>query len=202
MLHTHALREGKHHYYRRLCNNVGSLRVFCKKERRVSLFKRKSTYEVDVSEAIDTWGDTVMRVAHRCMGNVPDAEDVFQTVFMRLLKSKSRIDDEEHLKAWLIRVTINCSYDELRKRKPTSALHETSVVFEDEEPRLSKTSLEKAIDSLVPPIRRTVIHLYYYEGYSTEEIAGITGEKPSTVRSHLHRARNALRISLEGAGDE
>ena len=157
---------------------------------------------VALEGAMERWGDTVLRLAVSRMGNAADAEDVFQTVFMKLLKSKSRIDDEEHLKAWLIRVTINCSYDELRKRKPTSALHETSVVFEDEEPRLSKTSLEKAIDSLVPPIRRTVIHLYYYEGYSTEEIAGITGEKPSTVRSHLHRARNALRISLEGAGDE
>ena len=157
---------------------------------------------VALEGAVERWGDTVLRLAVSRMGNAADAEDVFQTVFMKLLKSKSRIDDEEHLKAWLIRVTINCSYDELRKRKPTSALHETSVVFEDEEPRLSKTSLEKAIDSLVPPIRRTVIHLYYYEGYSTEEIAGITGEKPSTVRSHLHRARKALRISLEGAGDE
>lgn len=168
----------------------------------MSLFKRKSAYEVDVGEAIDTWGDTVMRVAHRGMGNIADAEDVFQTVFMRLLKSKSRIEDEEHLKAWLIRVTINCCYDELRKRRPTSVLNEASAVVEDDEPRLSKSSLEKAIDSLVPPIRRTVIHLYYYEGYSTEEIATILGEKPSTVRSHLHRARNALRISLEGAGDE
>lgn len=166
------------------------------------LFKREGGHEVDVGEAIDVWGDTVMRVAHRIMGNVPDAEDVFQTVFMRLLKSNARIEDEEHLKAWLLRVTINCCYDELRKRKPTCVLDEASAVTEYEEPRLSKTSLEKAIDLLVPPIRRTVIHLYYYEGYSTDEIAKITGEKPSTVRSHLHRARNALRISLEGAGDE
>lgn len=168
----------------------------------MNLFKRNSAYEVDVGEAIDTWGNTVMRVAHRCMGNVQDAEDVFQTVFMKLLKSKKQIANEEHLKAWLIRVTINCCYDEMRKRRPTSVLCEASAVTEDEEPHLSKTSLEKAIDALAPPIRRTVIHLYYYEGYSTEEIAEVTGEKPSTVRSHLHRARNALRISLEGAGDE
>ncbi|MEF9877356.1 MAG: sigma-70 family RNA polymerase sigma factor [Gordonibacter sp.] len=168
----------------------------------MSLFKRKRIYEVDVGEAIDAWGDTVMRVAHRCMGNVTDAEDMFQTVFMRLFKSKARIKDEEHLKAWLIRVTINCCYDELRKRRPTSVLHEASAVAEDDESRRPKSSLEKAIDSLCPPIRKTVIHLYYYEGYSTEEIAKITGEKPSTVRSHLHRARNALRISMEGAGDE
>lgn len=168
----------------------------------MSLFKRKSAYEVDVGKAIDMWGDTVMRVAHRCMRNVPDAEDVFQTVFMRLLKSKAAIDSEEHLKAWLIRVTTNCCYDELRKRRPTAILDEASAIIEDEEPYLSKSSLEKAIDSLVPPIKRSIIHLYYYEGYTTEEIAKIIGEKPATVRSHLYRARKALRISLEGADDE
>ena len=178
------------------------MHVFSKKERRVSPFKKKSAYEVDVGKAIDTWGDTVMRVAHRYMGNVPDAEDVFQTVFMRLFKSEVHITDEEHLKAWLIRVTINCCYDELRKRRPTTVLEETSAIMGTENLQLSITPLEKAIDSLIPPIRRTVIHLYYYEGYSTDEIAEITGEKPATVRSHLHRARKALRISLEGANDE
>ncbi|WP_241156475.1 MULTISPECIES: RNA polymerase sigma factor [unclassified Adlercreutzia] len=168
----------------------------------MSLFNRKSAYDVDVDEAIDVWGDTVMRVAQRLTGNTADAEDVFQTVFMRLLRSKVRIESDEHLKAWLIRVTVNCCYDVLRKRRPTAILDEESAITRDEDPCLSKTPLESAIDALVPPIRRTVIHLYYYENYSTEEIASIIGEKPATVRSHLHRARKALRISLEGAGDE
>ena len=164
--------------------------------------KKKSDYKVDVGEAIDIWGNTVMRLAHRHMGNIPDAEDVFQTVFMRLFKARHTINDAEHLKAWLIRVTINCCYDELRKRRPTSMLEETSAIEIEQDPLIQKTSLEKAIDSLVPPLRRTVIHLYYYEGYKTEEIALLVGEKPATVRSHLHRARNALKISMEGAGDE
>lgn len=168
----------------------------------MGLFKKERAYEVDVGKAVDVWGDTVMRVAHRIMGNVSDAEDVFQTVFLRLCKSRTRIENEEHLKAWLIRVTINCCYDELRKRKPTCTLDEESIVADCEEPNLLKTSLEQAIDSLAPPIRRAVIHLYYYEGYSTDEIAKITGEKPSTVRSHLHRARAALKISLEGRDHE
>lgn len=188
--------------HRRHHNAFGPPRKFAQKEQQVSLFRRKNAYEVDVGEAIDAWGDTVMRVAHRYMGSMSDAEDVFQTVFMRLLKSKPRISDEEHLKAWLIRVTLNCCYDELRKRQPTFELNEDSAIAQDEELSLSKTSLEQAIESLVPPIRRTVIYLYYYEGYTTNEIAKIIGEKPATVRSHLHRARNALRISLEGASDE
>lgn len=133
-----------------------------------------------------------MRVAQRVTGNTADAEDVFQTVFMRLFKSKDRIESEEHLKAWLIRVAINCCYDVLRKRRPTSVLYEETSIVEDEEARLPKTPLERAIDALAPPIRKTVIHLYYYENYSTEEIAEIVGEKPATVRSHLYRVRLLL----------
>ena len=98
----------------------------------MSPFRKKSAFEVDVGDAIDTWGDTVMRVAQRVTGNTADAEDVFQTVFMRLFKSKDRIESEEHLKAWLIRVAINCCYDVLRKRRPTSVLDEETAIVEDE----------------------------------------------------------------------
>ncbi len=163
--------------------------------------RREGSFEVDVCEAVDVWGDTVLRMAARYMGNRHDAEDVFQTVFMRLLKFKDKIADEDHLKAWLIRVTLNCCYDELRKRRPTAELEESDAVEEMDEFSLSKTALERAIDGLAPAMK-SAIHLYYFEGYSTEEIAEIFGEKPSTVRSHLHRARKALRISLEGAADE
>lgn len=166
------------------------------------LLGKKAPYDVDASAAIDIWGDTVLRTAHRYLGNLPDAEDVFQTVFMRLVSSKTSFADEEHLKAWLLRVTINCCYDVLRKRKPTVGIEEADGLEDRSEAgTVEGSALEAAIEALSPPIRRVVIHLYYFEGYSTDEIAQITGENPSTVRSHLRRARAALKITLEGAHD-
>lgn len=164
------------------------------------LGKRKS-YEVDVDKAMDEWGDTVLRMAVRRLGNVHDAEDVFQVVFMRLLRSKEKIVDDEHLKAWLLRVTLNCCYDVLRRKKPTVALDEADGLEAEKGLSLSEIALHKALEALSPS-QKTAVHLYYFEGYSTDEIAAITGDKPSTVRSHLHRARKALRITLEGADDE
>ncbi len=142
-----------------------------------------------------------MKLALRRMGNMADAEDVFQSVFMRLHQNKERMNDEDHLKAWLLRTTMNCCYDILRKKKSSLPIEEARMVAEKEEATAQELDLHSAIDAL-PPAMQTVIHLFYFEGYATEEIAKITGEKPSTVRSHLHRARKALKISLKGVGNE
>ena len=116
-----------------------------------------------LEDAVGRWGDTVLRLAASRTGNRADAEDVFQTVFLRLHQGGKRFRDDEHLKAWLLHVTVNCCNDLHR-----SPWHR----------------------------KRTAVHLHYYEGYATEEIARITGERPATVRSHLHRARKALKIDL------
>ena len=122
---------------------------------------------VALESAMERWGDTVLRLATSRMGSIADAEDVFQTVFMRLLQSRERFTDDEHLKAWLLRVTINCCNDV--HRSPWSK---------------RRAELDDAV------------HLFYFEGYATDEIAQITGERSGTVRSHLHRARKALKINL------
>ena len=70
------------------------------------LFRKREA--VDVEEALHTYGDMVYRLALVQMKNRSEAEDVFQEVFLRLVRYKDRIDGQEHLKAWLIRVTVNC----------------------------------------------------------------------------------------------
>ena len=151
-----------------------------------------------LKNAMETWGDTVLRLACSSLRDKNDAEDVYQAVFLKLYNSKQVFMSEEHLKAWLLRVTINCCKDELKsaRRNRTEPLEEhyaSSAVFEvadevDEE-------LMAAVSEL-PEKQRVALHLFYFEDLSTEEIASITNEKPSTVRSHLHRARQALRTSL------
>ena len=168
---------------------------------------------VALESAMERWGDTVLRLATSRMGNVSDAEDVFQTVFMRLLQSRDRFVDDEHLKAWLLRVTVNCCNDAHRspwsKRRSelddaTAAKLRASELDEPGRERpddaLARRDLERgelsAALARLTPRQRTAVHLFYFEGYATDEIARITGERPGTVRSHLHRARKALKIDL------
>lgn len=168
---------------------------------------------IALESAIEHWGDTVLRLAASRLGNIADAEDVFQTVFMRLMQSSERFTDDDHLKAWLLRVTLNCCNDVHRspwnKRRTelndataatlrASALDEPGHNREDDgfaAHNLDRDDLIAALARLTDQ-QRTAVHLFYFEGYATDEIAKITGERPSTVRSHLHRARKALKINL------
>ena len=163
--------------------------------------------QLTTEEIVEQYADMVYRVAVNETGSRTDAEDVFQEVFLRLVKYRDRITTEEHLKAWLIRVTVNCS------RKQTGSSWNKKVVYlhEDEndttpddsavnayaEVENADSALTEAVSKL-PQHYRTVIYLFYYEEHSVLEIAKILGEKESTIKSRLHRAREMLKIKLEG----
>lgn len=139
--------------------------------------------------------NTLFRAALAILGDVQEAEDAVQDTFLRYLEKRPELYDEAHEKAWLLRVTANSckSILRLRRRHP-------SVELLDVYPAPDKESREvlEAVLSL-PQNQRAAVHLFYYEGYSTEEIARILGQRPGTVRSHLSRAREALRRRLKGA---
>jgi len=137
---------------------------------------------------------TVYRLALARTGQKSDAEDVFQEVFLRYVRKKPRFQSEEHEKAWFLRVTVNCANNLYLSafRKNTAPLDEKIPAPEQDEP-----FLEEYLQQL-SPICRTVIHLYYYEGLQTEEIAKLLHKSPSTIRATLTRARKALKISMEG----
>ena len=163
--------------------------------------------QLTTEEIVEQYADMVYRVAVNETGNRTDAEDVFQEVFLRLVKYRDRITTKEHLKAWLIRVTTNCA------RKHTGSSWSKKVVYFNEEENDIKpdenavsayeevenadSSLTKAVSKL-PERYRIVVYLFYYEEHSVAEIARILGEKESTVKSRLHRAREMLKIKLEG----
>ena len=158
-----------------------------------------------LEDAVGRWGDTVLRLAASRTGNRADAEDVFQTVFLRLHQGGKRFRDDEHLKAWLLHVTVNCCNDLHRSpwHRKRAALGDDDVARLADRPGPNAPEgaagrddeLEAALARLSDR-QRTAVHLHYYEGYATDEIARITGERPATVRSHLHRARKALKIDL------
>lgn len=150
-------------------------------------------YKITASEAFQKYSDMVYRLAFARLKNKYDADDVLQDVFMRFIKHKEKAESEEHVKALLIRITINCSKSLL-----------SSSWFKRTEPLSENLSVSDEVsDTLDAVLRlsqkyRTVIHLHYYMGYSVEEIAHILKSKPSTVKSQLHRARQKLKIELEG----
>ncbi len=152
------------------------------------------------AEALHQYADMVYRLAYAQVRNRTDADDIFQEVFIRLVKSKPGFENDEHMKAWLIRVTVNCA-----KSLWLSSWKKRMVFWEDEQLNripaegapAGNEALEEALDSLPMKMRR-VIHLFYYEEMSVDEIAEALNEKPSTIRSQLSRARKALKKTLTG----
>jgi RNA polymerase sigma-70 factor (ECF subfamily) len=154
---------------------------------------------------MDLWGSSVYKLAFAHTASKTDAEDIYQEVFVRLFKDKTCFNDDEHLKAWLLKVTMNCCRDLARlgwKRK-VSMMDDFENTREAvvEEDVGTVHDLVKALESL-PEAMRSVVHLYYYEDYSAEEIAKLLGINPSTVRTRLQRARGKLKTLLGGVEND
>lgn len=131
------------------------------------------------------------------MKNQQDAEDVFQETFIRLVKYNPIFKNEEHEKAWLLRVAINCCNDAFSQQKKhlSSELHEN--ISNDDQ--IEDHSVLAVVGKLSDPYK-TAIHLFYYEDLPIKEIALIMDQKESTVKSHLHRGKKLLKILLEKEG--
>ena len=154
-----------------------------------------------IRQAMGAWGGSVWRLALAQTGSKEDAEDVYQDVFLRLAQSATEFSSQEHLKAWLLRVAVNRCHDVARLRSRRPAVPLDSMPFEPSDAGPLSPDEVRALWEAVgelPESMRVVIHLYYQEGYSGKEIAGLLGLEPSTVRTRLQRARAQLKISLGG----
>ena len=157
----------------------------------------KSRTDVSSDEIIRRHFDMVYRLALSQTRNVANAEDVTQEVFLRFIQKYDSFQSDEHIKAWLIRVTVNCSKSIFmnawnRKTVPLT----DKISFDTPE----KSEVYFAVQSL-PSKYRTVIHLFYYEDMSVKEIAAAMGLTQSTVKSRLFRGREMLRTKLKGGYD-
>lgn len=146
------------------------------------------------SQAVERWGDLVWRLALARTGSVPDAEDVFQEVFLRYFRHEDKLESDEHRKAWLIRCTINRAKSLVmspwrRRTVPLETAAEVGVADDYREVYAAVLAL--------PAKYRTVIHLYYFEGLSVAETAAALGRAEGTVKSQLNRGRDLLRKALK-----
>lgn len=151
-----------------------------------------------LEKMIEKYSDMVYRLAFTRTKSKENSEDVYQEVFLRLYKKLPNFESEEHEKAWLIKVTINCSKNLLSSSffKNTTEIKE-EIVFETKE----RHDIYYAVQEL-PVKYRTIIHLYYYENYKINEISKILKIKENTVKSQLLRAREKLKEKIKGGIEE
>ena len=145
---------------------------------------------------VETHAPSVYRLAYARTGNRDDAEDVMQEVFLRLMRAAPDFRDDEHAKAWLLRVAANCAGDLFRSawRRKARPLEEAQGLTQ---PGQEMSSVLEAVMTL-PSNYRIPLHLFYYEGYSVAEIARLLGKSEDVIRTRLHRGRGMLRRGLEG----
>lgn len=144
-------------------------------------------------DVVRRYSGMVYRLAFARTGSRDDADEVFQEVFLRYFRKKPAFRDEEHRKAWMIRVTVNCCanlWNSPWKRRMEPLTED--MVRETPEDNGLWEQLQK-----LPDKYREVIHLFYYEQMSLEEISRVLHRKNSTVRTQLTRARTMLKILLE-----
>ena len=138
--------------------------------------------------------DMVYRIALNYFRVPADAEDAAQTVMLRLWQSDGDFADDDHLRYWLVRVTLNVCRDVSRSfwRRRTVSLESCR------EPALDDSAHQRLYQEVMalPAKYRLPLYLYYYEGYSVAEVGELLGLKPSTVQTRLARAREKLRGSL------
>ena len=150
---------------------------------------------------LQRYNTMLFRVAYTRMQNRSDAEDVVQETWLRYLRASPALEDEEHRKAWLLKVCMNCANSSLSSawRRRTTELDETLP----DEGRLedSVSDLYQTIAQL-PDKYRTVIHLFYYEDQSVKQIAQILSLTETAVKTQLHRAREMLKKALGGEYDD
>lgn len=149
----------------------------------------------DFNSVVKNYSSLVYSVAYSRLLSKTDAEDVFQDVFLTLYRKNKDFKDDEHLKAWLINVTLKLTKKALSKRAKAldneSGLDNESITFDTTE----QGQVFEAISSLSQK-QKICIELYYIQGYSGDEISKILSMKPSAVRMNLKRAREVLREIL------
>lgn len=151
-------------------------------------------------ELVERYGDLLVRLGYTWLGDLDDAQDVCQTVLLKLLEDQRTFPDQGQERAWVIRLGINVCKDWrksawYRRRAPLEVAETVAAPAAEESPLLEQVLR-------LPQPYRQVIFLRYYEGYPVKEIAALLGKSPALVSTHLKRAREKLKTMLGGMADE
>ena len=146
----------------------------------------------EIARLYDTYAQDVFRLALSYLYNAQDAEDICHSVFLKLVEKDVTLFPGSE-KAWLLKCAANACKDQLRSfwKQNREELNETMVLTDQQDQELW------ALVGTLPPRYRAVVHLYYYEGYSQEEIGKILGITRTAVQTRMQRARTMLGKELE-----
>ncbi len=152
----------------------------------------------NIQNAVQKYSHNIIKVAFTYVKNTADAEDIAQEVFLAYLQRAPVFESDEHEKAWLIKVAVNKCKDQLKSGwfKNRNPIPEDLSYLPEDESEVLKAVLELDKKYRLP------IHLFYYEGYSIQEISQILQTKPATVGTWLARGRSILKVKIGGFGNE
>lgn len=162
------------------------------------------------ADYVRLYTDSMLRIAVNYCKDLSDAEDIVQEAFLKLYETKTAFTDAEHVKRWLIHVTVNACKNHLasawlRKMRPMGfqelqlTMDQTAKTEPPWYAQFSEASALFQAVSALPEKYRSVVHLYYYESYSVKEIAQILQKKETAIQTQLMRARKMLKQQLKGA---
>ncbi|MBN2557888.1 MAG: RNA polymerase sigma factor [Clostridia bacterium] len=142
----------------------------------------------------EQYGNMIYKLSLVYLKNPEDCDDILQEVFIRLLRKGLEFKNGEHEKRWIIRITVNCCIDMIRKNDRHNTLPLDENIFKAETP--GEQDLAKLVFQL-PGKLKAPIHLHYYEGYKVKEISRILEISSSAVKMRLKRGRELLKLQLE-----
>ncbi len=155
---------------------------------------KETMSEKEIRELVDKYSSLIFRISYCILSNAEDAKDVVQDTFLKYITKAPEFNDEEHRKAWLIKVSTNISKNMLmfHLRRETQSLDdiENIGICEDD-----FETFELIMN--LPTKFKIVMTLYYVEGYRSKEIAEIIGISEEAVRKRLQKGRELLRIEIE-----
>ena len=154
--------------------------------------------EQETIRAIERYSDTVQRLCMVHLKNDADTEDIFQTVFLKYVLSSVSFENEEHEKAWFIRVTINACKDLLKSFFRSHTVSLDNVMEQSAELPPDYRDVWEAVFSL-PQKYRDVVYLHYFEDYTAPQISRILGKNVNTIYTLLTRSKQMLKEKLGGA---
>lgn len=155
--------------------------------------------ELPAERLLEMYSGAVFRIAYSRTRNHEDAEDITQNVFLKYINANKRFNSEEHRKAWILKVAVNCTKDFVKSAHYRHRASAEQIPEQGGEPSYEleeESGIARAVSSL-PEKYRIPIHLFYYEDMSIAQIAAVTSQRESTVRSQLTRGRDMLREILK-----
>ncbi|MDD4291329.1 MAG: sigma-70 family RNA polymerase sigma factor [Clostridia bacterium] len=151
------------------------------------------------NEIVENYSGMVYRIAYGYVKNKYDAEDVTSEVFLRYFRRPRFFVNNEHTKAWLIKVTINCSKDNIKSNSAYVGLSEIdaeALRSDTEEWFIDKTDIHMCLSKL-DETSRSIVYLFYYEDLTVKQISKALSINENTVKTKLFRAREKLAIILK-----